>query len=256
MPLAESLYSRAVSESPPARAERAVYFGNRAAVRMAVGDHDAAVRDCSRALALQPDYVRVLVRRCVLPFSPLFLSHARLFLARPPFTMSPLSTVTVCDGRERRGDGEERRVSRCVQGHVLRAHRRGGQGSGRLAQGGGPGYGQQAGQGCHPQVGAAREGAAGKRKAALTGAIGRLPERCAWRQTCGMDQIRHPCRMPRGVPRAQEKLKEEMVEKLKGLGNSILGKFGLSLDNFKLQPNPSGEGYSIQFSQGGEGGSQ
>ena len=41
-----------------------------------------------------------------------------------------------------------------------------------------------------------------------------------------------------------------MVEKLKGLGNSILGKFGLSLDNFKLQPNTNGEGYSIQFNPG------
>ena len=37
---------------------------------------------------------------------------------------------------------------------------------------------------------------------------------------------------------------------LKDLGNSLLGKFGLSLDNFKLDQNGGGEGgYSYKFSQ-------
>ena len=31
-----------------------------------------------------------------------------------------------------------------------------------------------------------------------------------------------------------EKMKGEVLTNLKGLGNSILGKFGMSLDNFKL----------------------
>ena len=31
-----------------------------------------------------------------------------------------------------------------------------------------------------------------------------------------------------------EKMKTEVLTNLKGLGNSILGKFGMSLDNFKL----------------------
>jgi tetratricopeptide (TPR) repeat protein len=43
-----------------------------------------------------------------------------------------------------------------------------------------------------------------------------------------------------------EKLKEETLGKLKDLGNSLLGNFGLSLDNFKTVQDPNGS-YSIQF---------
>ncbi|KAL0206933.1 hypothetical protein P9112_012644 [Eukaryota sp. TZLM1-RC] len=44
----------------------------------------------------------------------------------------------------------------------------------------------------------------------------------------------------------EERQKKEAIDKLKDLGSSILGKFGLSLDNFKLQQDSQG-GYSVQF---------
>ncbi|KAJ7130079.1 TPR-like protein [Mycena crocata] len=47
---------------------------------------------------------------------------------------------------------------------------------------------------------------------------------------------------------AQKAETAEMLGKLKGLGNSILGNFGLSTDNFKFEPNGQG-GYSMNFAR-------
>ncbi|EIM83355.1 TPR-like protein [Stereum hirsutum FP-91666 SS1] len=47
---------------------------------------------------------------------------------------------------------------------------------------------------------------------------------------------------------AQKQELEEMMGKLKGFGNSLLGKFGLSTDNFKFEPNGQG-GYSMNFAR-------
>ncbi|XP_031110409.1 tetratricopeptide repeat protein 1 [Ipomoea triloba] len=45
----------------------------------------------------------------------------------------------------------------------------------------------------------------------------------------------------------REKMKEEMIGKLKDMGNSILGKFGMSVDNFKAVKDPNTGSYSISF---------
>ncbi|CAB9515435.1 Tetratricopeptide repeat protein 1 [Seminavis robusta] len=49
-----------------------------------------------------------------------------------------------------------------------------------------------------------------------------------------------------------EKLKEETLGKLKELGNSILGNFGLSMDNFQANQDPSTGSYNISFNQGAQ----
>jgi MoaA/NifB/PqqE/SkfB family radical SAM enzyme len=38
-----------------------------------------------------------------------------------------------------------------------------------------------------------------------------------------------------------------MAAKLKDLGNSVLGRFGMSVDNFKTVQDPNTGSYSIQF---------
>jgi hypothetical protein len=55
-------------------------------------------------------------------------------------------------------------------------------------------------------------------------------------------------RLERESKREQEVEQEEMMGKLKDMGNSLLGKIGLSLDNFKTEQREDGS-YNIAFSQ-------
>lgn len=45
-----------------------------------------------------------------------------------------------------------------------------------------------------------------------------------------------------------EAQKKEVIDGLKNIGNSVLGYFGLSLDNFKLEQGANG-GYNVSFKQ-------
>jgi hypothetical protein len=44
-----------------------------------------------------------------------------------------------------------------------------------------------------------------------------------------------------------EKLKTEAMGKLKDLGNTILGNFGMSLDNFKMVQDPATGSWSVSM---------
>ena len=55
-------------------------------------------------------------------------------------------------------------------------------------------------------------------------------------------------RLEKEITEKQEKMKDEVLGKLKSLGNTILGKFGLSLDNFKMTKDENG-GMSLNFQQ-------
>ena len=43
------------------------------------------------------------------------------------------------------------------------------------------------------------------------------------------------------------KMKDEALGKLKELGNSILGNFGMSLDNFKMNQDPATGSWNIRL---------
>ena len=49
------------------------------------------------------------------------------------------------------------------------------------------------------------------------------------------------------IDKRNEELKNEMIGKLKDLGNVVLNKFGLSTDNFQMVKNPETGSYSINF---------
>lgn len=63
-------------------------------------------------------------------------------------------------------------------------------------------------------------------------------------------QVRKTCARLEPIVKARtEQQKEEVMGKLKELGNGLLGKFGLSLDNFKTQQDPNTGSYNISFSK-------
>ncbi|GBE62526.1 Tetratricopeptide repeat 1, putative [Babesia ovata] len=55
------------------------------------------------------------------------------------------------------------------------------------------------------------------------------------------------CKLKVGAEKEFAKEKDEMMGKLKDLGNTLLGKIGLSLDNFKVNKDENTGSYNIQF---------
>ncbi len=57
---------------------------------------------------------------------------------------------------------------------------------------------------------------------------------------------RHLSTLPTRIDLTAQREKDEMLGKLKDLGNTFLGRFGLSTDNFRFEPDGKG-GYGMSF---------
>lgn len=152
-PEAMEFYANAIKICPDDFAkEKSVYHANRAACLVKLDQHKEAIEDCTKALDLNPDYMKVRLRR-----AQCYEHEDRLEEA-----LEDYQKVFDADRSS----------------HVARE------------------------------------------------ALMRLPEEI---------RVKH------------EKMKEEMIGKLKELGNVFLRPFGLSTDNFKLQQDPDTGGYSVNF---------
>ncbi|XP_069030975.1 tetratricopeptide repeat protein 1 [Embiotoca jacksoni] len=153
---AERSYTEALSVCPVCFSkERAVLFSNRAAARLHLDRKDKAISDCSRAIELNPEYLRALLRR------------AELYeqTDKPDEALEDYKSV-----------------------------------------------------------------------------LDRDPSHAGARQAC--------MRLPPQIQERNEKLKEEMLSKLKDLGNMVLRPFGLSTNNFQVNQDAGSGSYSINFVQG------
>ncbi|KAM4620458.1 tetratricopeptide repeat protein 1 isoform 2-T4 [Polymixia lowei] len=134
--------------------ERAVLFSNRAAARFHLDHKDKAISDCSRAIELNPDYVRAILRR------------AELYEKTDKLDEALEDYKTVLD------------------------------------------------------------------------------------KDPGQHTAREACmRLPQQIHDRNERLKEEMMTKLKDLGNMFLRPFGLSTNNFQVNQDTDTGSYSVNFVQ-------
>ncbi|KAM6150589.1 tetratricopeptide repeat protein 1 [Erethizon dorsatum] len=152
---AESSYSQALQMCPSCfQKDRSILFSNRAAARMKQDKKEMAISDCSKAIQLNPSYIRAILRRAELYEKTDKLDEA----------LEDYKTILEKD----------------------------------------------------PSVHQARE-------------------------AC--------MRLPKQIEERNERLKEEMLGKLKDLGNLVLRPFGLSTENFQIKQDSSTGSYSINFVQ-------
>lgn len=152
---AESSYSRALQMCPSCfQKDRSILFSNRAAARMKQDKKEMAISDCSKAIKLNPSYIRAILRRAELYEKTDKLDEA----------LEDYKSILEKD----------------------------------------------------PSVHQARE-------------------------AC--------MRLPKQIEERNERLKEEMLGKLKDLGNLVLRPFGLSTENFQIKQDSSTGSYSINFVQ-------
>lgn len=208
-------YWQALDAAPPEAEQRAVYYANASACYIKRGDWQLAVEQCTQALRIDEAYVKALQRRSMALRELDDLEHA-LTDARKARTVSLCGCLCVCLYVS---------VGACsaLSGHSLLLD-------------------PFSAPTCTPIHHILAVNWPHITTTPCCHQVLELTPGDAW-------AVRTVEELEPVVAERQEKLKEEMLGKLKDLGNSLLGKFGLSLDNFKADKDPETGGYSIRFSQ-------
>jgi hypothetical protein len=254
-------YAAAIEQAPERAPQRAVYHANIAACHVRLERHKEAIRACGEALQIDPAYVKALARRSAsyeasgeleralsdakrVRGGPLAARvgggaarapprHSAAQRSRPPSPRRPSA----------------RALAPCCSGAGAAARQPMG-GAGGGAAGAAGGGAARANEGARAQRVArcpagrrAGQLAAGRPPGAPAAAAGRLLPAAPPPVSPAIRASGHHQRRPPARPQA------EMLGKLKELGNGLLGKFGLSLDNFSAEKDPATGAYSIKFGQ-------
>ncbi len=213
--------------------KRATYHCNAAACHVKLAQFALGRDQCDKALALNGDYVKALMRR-ILCFEKLEEESAA------EGGDSPLDGAFAGAGR---GKGRP-------------------PGAAMAKEAGGEDASEGGASSAAADEGEAEEGEAEAPEAGVNGAP-KDPQAANAKDflqlaldDCGRwlelepgcaDAARKKSELEHKVKQKQERLQKEVMGKLKDLGNTILGKFGLSLDNFQTQKDPATGSYSINF---------